>query len=417
MKYKMFLFFIIIIAAFCMVFAACADDGVTPENEPPTDDKPLVPADESFFYDFLGMDKNTSSALVRLMPAPYGDIRTTVNGEILSLTLNYEESSGQYVLYYCINEDGAFNIYKTLSVDGVNWDFGQSKEKYITAGGTATVVAGNCAFYVENSDGLRLKNIDGTKNIPLGLNGSVCSAFYKDGKYMIYAADESGTTRCCIVENDSPSLIELEDNVKISSPAGKFVLDCGDKYLAFSKRSADGVSDFTVSLSLDGKNFNSFNGAYICADPDPSAGLRSCSRFIANGTFDVTSDNPSQDKSVGLYLYEVKDGNTSIRLFKLRKGGVAALYGDISGAVVQGDLKMSDAQSLVLNYQTGATGYIDLEIIDKTGVSVFDYHIHRGNNINFEIILNDVATAAINDGAVVKMQLFDAYLYDLYAKE
>ena len=78
---------------------------------------------------------------------------------------------------------------------------------------------------------------------------------------------------------------------------------------------------------------------------------------------------------------------------------------------------MSDAQSLVLNYQTGATGYIDLEIIDKTGVSVFDYHIHRGNNINFEIILNDVATAAINDGAVVKMQLFDAYLYDLYAKE
>lgn len=417
MKKKILIFFVLTITVILSaVFFACKDDEPLPDQ--PEETAPLTPADETFLFDLLGADKNASDATVKLMPAPYGDSLASLNTELLSLTADHDKDSDIYSLYYCVKESTSYTVYKTISQDGITWDFNGSKERYVSSDGVATVIAGNPGFYVENSGELRLKSLDGAQNIPLGLSGSVCSAFFANGKYLIYAVTESGITNLCIVQNNTPSVTTIEDNIASSYSAGKYVFEYGNKYLSLNKRSANGSQDFTASYSLDGKAFSSFNGAYIAADRDPASsnGMRQCSRFVANGAFDVVSDNANQDKSFGVYLYEVKDGVTTLRLFKLRQGGVAALYGNLDGATVTTANIQAQAVSLILNYQTGAAGYIDLELLNKNGTSVFNVHIPRGNYTAHNIALSGEAISALGDGAVIKMRLYDAYLYDIRAE-
>ncbi len=417
MKKKILIFIVLtIMVILSAVFFACKDDEPLPDQ--PEETAPLTPADETFLFDMLGTDKNASDATVKLMPAPYGDSLASLNTELLSLTADHDKDSDIYSLYYCVKESTSYTVYKTISQDGITWDFNGSKERYVSSDGVATVIAGNPGFYVENSGELRLKSLDGAQNIPLGLSGSVCSAFFAHGKYLIYAVTESGITNLCIVQNNTPSVTTVEDNIASSYSAGKYVFEYGNKYLSLNKRSANGSQDFTASYSLDGKAFSSFNGAYIAADRDPASsnGMRQYSRFVANGAFDVVSDNANQDKSFGIYLYEVKNGVTTLRLFKLRQGGVAALYGNLDGATVTTANIQAQAVSLILNYQTGAAGYIDLEILNKNGDSVFNVHIPRGNYTAYSIALSSEAISTFGDGAVIKMRLYDAYLYDIRAE-
>lgn len=417
MKKKILIFIVLTITVILSaVFFACKDDEPLPDQ--PEETAPLTPADETFLFDMLGTDKNASDATVKLMPAPYGDSLASLNTELLSLTAEHDKDADIYSLYYCVKESNGYTVYKTISQDGITWDFNGSKERYVSSDGVATVIAGNPGFYVENSGELRLKSLDGAQNIPLGLSGSVCSAFFAHGKYLIYAVTESGITNLCIVQNNTPSVTTVEDNIASSYSAGKYVFEYGNKYLSLNKRSANGSQDFTASYSLDGKAFSSFNGAYIAADRDPASsnGMRQYSRFVANGAFDVVSDNANQDKSFGVYLYEIKDGVTTLRLFKLRQGGVAALYGNLDGATVTTANIQAQAVSLILNYQTGAAGYIDLEILNKNGDSVFNVHIPRGNYTAYSIALSSEAISALGDGAVIKMRLYDAYLYDIRAE-
>lgn len=428
MKIKAVLLIVLTILSCIAFLTACTTGGViiTDGEGQGTDDdifeEGKTPLDESFLYDIIGMDKTVSDAEVRLMPAPYDDKCLTIKGEVLSATADTDAISGQYILYYCVEEEGAFNVYKLTSQDGKNWDNDGNKQKYFTAEGVATVVAGAASVYVEKTDTVRIKSIDGSVNTFLGVDNAafVNSAYYKDGAYYVYTSDSEGNTFVSIVKDGGVTVRKITDTAIYDNVQRKFVLSLDSYYLSFSKRCEDGICDFTASMSNDGMSFFSFNGAYINADASSSDnsqnGWTKCDKNIANGWCEVVNDNANQDTVAGVYSYEYRDGVTDFRLYKLRKSGIAAFYGDLDGATVWSKNIAVKIDKLVLDYQTGAAGYIDVEIKDSNGNTVFSAYAERGNRTNKTVILNKEAADALANGGKIKFTLYDAYLYRVYTE-
>lgn len=429
MKYRRIPATILIFLLTAFLLAACIPD----ENKLPADENEgldgsmfedgVEPVDESFLYEFIGMDKTVSDADVLLMPSPYGDRVATLDAEVLSLTADFNENTGKYALYYCVKDESNFVVFKVNSDNGESWDLSADREVYLNAESAVTVVAGNCDYYVEKGKELSLKSRDGNTNIPLGVDNThfIDSALFNGDRFYIYVSDGEGKSFVCVVEDSTVVKYDLQYNGESSNVKNRYVIDFGDKYISLFKRSESGVSDFTAAISKDGKRFFSFNGAYINADASSSEnnqnGWTKCDKFVANGCFDVVNDNKNQDPVAGIYTYEVKDGKTVLRLYKLRKGGFAALYGDMNGSTVCSKTLTSDSDVVYIDYQTGATGYMDMEIVDAEGNVVFTAYVPRGNSISKKVSLTAEASIALRAGAVIRFRLYDAYLYRVYTEE
>lgn len=419
---------LIILSVFFLLVACFPDENKLPEDENDGIDGEMFedgvePFDESFLYEFIGMDKTVSDADVLLMPSPYGDIVATLDAEALSVTADFEEDTGKYVLYYCVEDEGGFVVFKVDSDNGVSWDLSADREVYLNAESAVTVVAGNSDYYVEKGEELSLKDRKGNINIRLGVDNThfIDSAFFDGDRFYIYVSDGEGNSSVCIVEDNNVIKYGLQYNGESSNVKNRYVIDFGDKYISLFKRSESGVSDFTAAISKDGKQFFSFNGAYVNADASPSEndknGWTKCEKFVANGCFDVVNDNENQDPVAGIYICEVRDGKTFLKLYKLRKGGFAALYGDMNGATVCSKTLTCDPDVVYIDYQTGATGYMDMEIVDGEGNVVFSAYVPRGNSIDKKVSLTPEASTALREGAVIRFRLYDAYLYRVYTEE